>query len=624
MVIDAAATRDEAEQNRQRRRVDGNWDPEVRSILQVLNDKALCGHKEARAPGGTYRSGRLASQEWLRVPPLPRAGWPPDLPITPKVSSNPARKPCVDMRKDFGWLTLVFALAGCNAVLGLNDLKIDQSIDPNLSDGGVVGECTTNQQCIDRFTADAGGTALDDGVVAAVCVRPERKCVPLRSEDCQTITGDFKNDDAIVIGSLFSTVGAQAATNIPRQQSAMLAVEQVNAAGGIPSRDSSSSGRPLVLVSCDESTKLQRAGGHLVNDLHVPAIVGPNTSQDTLDLSGDLTIGKGTVVMTPTAVASSITSLIDDDLTWLMVPSDVQRAKLMIDQIGELETRLKAERGVDVIKLGVAFRDDALGVGTRTSLNDLIINGKSIADSVNLGSNVRIDAYSPTAADQATIVAAQVKFAPDIVVLAGTAEAISKVLVPLEKDWDSSKPRPEYVLIDSTKVPELLDAAVDEGLRKRVRGTGITSAGASAGVFNAFKIDYSLKYAGSSTTISGMGPSYDAAYGIAFALAATSDEPVSGKAVAKGLRKLAGGSTTIDNQSTQIRAAFQQLAGGDEVTAVGTFGPLDWDDDGAVRGGALVMWCIGMAGGKPGYQDSGLTFDIATQKYSGAYAACTP
>ena len=84
-------------------------------------------------------------------------------------------------------------------------------------------------------------------------------------------------------------------------------------------------------MSCDESTNLLRAGGHLVNDLHVPAIVGPNTSQDTLDVSTKVTVPGGTVVMSPTGVASSIAALTDNDLTWLMVPSDVQRAPLMIE-----------------------------------------------------------------------------------------------------------------------------------------------------------------------------------------------------------------------------------------------------------------------------------------------------
>src|SRR5206468_1481011 len=162
-------------------------------------------------------------------------------------------------------------------------------------------------------------------------------------------------------GSLFSTKGAQAATNLPRQQSAMLAVEEVNSIGGVPGATIEKS-RPLVLVSCDESTNLLRAGGHLITELHVPAIVGPNTSQDTLD-----------------------------------------------------------------------------------------VNGKPISDAVNLGQNVKVSPYDPTLPDQSAIVTDYVKFQPDIVVLAGTAEAITKVMVPLEaklpKGDAGAGSRPFYVLI---------------------------------------------------------------------------------------------------------------------------------------------------------------------------------
>ena len=58
-----------------------------------------------------------------------------------------------------------------------------------------------------------------------MCVKATHQCAQLLTKDCTTITGDATNDEAIVIGSLFSTSGAQATTNLARQQSAILAVE---------------------------------------------------------------------------------------------------------------------------------------------------------------------------------------------------------------------------------------------------------------------------------------------------------------------------------------------------------------------------------------------------------------
>ncbi|HEX2874389.1 MAG TPA: hypothetical protein VHP33_24210 [Polyangiaceae bacterium] len=493
-----------------------------------------------------------------------------------------------------------------------------------------VGECTTNQQCTDIATQNAAetgaGGAANDGPVAAVCVQPEGRCETLLSEDCNTITGDYLNDRAIILGSLFSTMGAQAATNIPRQQAAALAIEQINAVGGVPSGKTSADARPLVMVSCDESTNLVRAAEHLVKDLGVPAIVGPNTSQDTLDVSTKVTVPGGTVVITPTAVASSITALGDNDLTWLMVPSDVQRAPLMIAQLGALETKLKEERELTQVKLGIVFRNDALGIGTRTSLNELVLNGKSLTDPVNLGNHVEIDGYSATAADLQTLVTKYLEFKPDIIVLAGTAEAITKVMVPLEAQWVGDV-RPHYVLIDSTKVPELLTATTNnDDLRFRIRGTGITPGPTGkdtpAEAYNGFKIDYDIRYPGGTSTISGMGPAHDAAYAIGLALAATKDKPVSGATIAAGLRMLAGGSTKITTLGTNLLPAFQKLSAGTGITTVGSFGVLDWDANGAVKGGTLEMWCIGGTAAKPAYQSSGLLFDIMSAKESGTYKQC--
>jgi branched-chain amino acid transport system substrate-binding protein len=570
-----------------------------------------------------------------------------------------------------GALALTLSLlAGCNAIVGLDKIQVvdtpaetagdgaggkgnpnggavgDEAKAGGVNEGGTGnsveaqggeagdigtpgGDCTTNEECTDRLSlaasGDAGGPGT--GTVAAVCVKkPTAHCEALLSEDCHTITGDYLNDQAIVVGSLFSTTGTTAATNLPRQQAAALGIEQINAAGGVPAGSTSANARPLVMVSCDEATNLVRAATHLVTDLHVPAIVGPNTSQDTLDVSTKVTVPGGTVVMSPTGVASSIANLIDNDLTWLMVPSDVQRAPLMISQIGALETQLKAERMKSTIKLGIVFRNDALGIGTRTALNDLMLNGASLAAAVNLNNNVQIDPYNGADTDQHAIITKYLTFQPDIIVLAGTAEAITKVMVPLEMQWPMDVDRPMYVLIDSTKVPELLTAVTNnDDLRRRIRGTGITPGPAGKDTpletYTGFQVDFGVRY-GASATISGMGPAHDAAYAIGLALAATRTQEVSGASVAQGLRKLAGGATKLKASGPNVQAAFQKLAAGEKITAVGTFGMLDWDANGAVQGGTLEMWCISGPTTKPAYGSSTLLFDIKTQTKSGAYVQC--
>jgi hypothetical protein len=315
-----------------------------------------------------------------------------------------------------------------------------------------------------------------------------------------------------------------------------------------------------------------------------------------------------------------------------MVPSDVQRAPLMISQINALETQIKGDDTTRTVKLGIIFRQDALGIGTRTALNDLKLNNKTLAAQLN--QTVRIDPYDGAAADQTAIVTAYTTgtggalgFLPDIIVLVGTAEAVTKVMNPIEAAWPTGVTPPQYVLIDSSKVPDLLTSVVTyPTLRTRVRGTGITPGPSGpltpADTFQTFQIDYGVRYNNATSTISGMGPAHDAAYAIGLALAATRTQKVSGASVAQGLRKLAGGPTTLETIGTNVLKAIQHLAAGEKINAVGTFGLLDWDANGAVQGGTLEMWCIGSSGGKAAYGSSGLYFDIKTQMKSGSYVQC--
>ena len=138
----------------------------------------------------------------------------------------------------------------------------------------------------------------------------------------------------------------------------------------------------------------------------------------------------------------------------------------------------------------------------------------------------------------------------------------------------------------------------------------------------SFNVNYQVKF-GVTPSASGMGSSYDATYAIAYAMAATHDLPITGANLSKGLRKLSGGATSIEVGTQKVLAAFQKLVAGESISAVGTFGPLEWDNDGAVLGGVIQMWCIGApSGGSPAYQASGLNFDLKTQKLVGSYKQC--
>lgn len=555
-------------------------------------------------------------------------------------------------------LLLAAPLAGCGLAYGLGDYRID---DPLSSEGGgrdaeaeggeaAPPECTTNAECTTRATAqgplDAGAGydggpvgVLEGGTAPAVCVKPEGRCVRLLTRDCPTVLGDYANDDSILLGTLFTLSGATTGTNTARQQSALLAAEEINSSlggSGIPAAKGSTAARPLAVLSCDESQDLVRVGTHLLRDLHVAGIVGPNTSQDTLDLTTKLVANNDSLIMSPTAVAAGISGLPDKNLTWRNIPSDTPRGKLMIQQLNALEEGLKlnslpAQAGgarPGPLKLGIVYRDDAQGQSNFGAISaDLQWNGAGLSAASN-AAFVKISRYNPAnaAADTAGIVTDFIAARPDVIAVFGTAESVTGFLVPYEKALETAAPagvKPYYMLIDSNKIKELLDGTVAAGvganLRLRLRGVGVTSEAAAAPVLNAFNSAYTARY-GTNPRVSGMGQSYDAMYALALGIAATPDQRPTGAAIAKGLRFLGEGPDVVIGQGN-VRAAFQQLANGTRITVRGTFSEFKWDANGDLAGGVLEMWCVS-AGAPNFFASSGLQFDVATLTASGGYVPC--
>lgn len=510
-------------------------------------------------------------------------------------------------------------------------------------------DCYTNQECTDQLGEPA--LCVETGTMA----EPAASCVKLLSEDCQTLTGDHLDDNAVVIASLFSTTGAQAATNIPRQQSAIMAVEEINesnASGGILMSTMPGDTKKLVMLSCDEIADLPRVATHLISDLRLPAIVGPNLSQDTIDVTlGNPSTGlpssaqSGTLLITPAAVANAIANLPDNGLTFQMVPTDVQRVPLMKAQINALETQLKAARSLTKIRLGIFYRDDALGKGTSDALTTLTINGGTLAAAIGRG-EVRVDSYDPALAAEHPLVATYANtFQPDIIVIVGTAEAVKYFMVPLEAQWPATY-RPYYVTIDSLKVPDLINAVkastASPPLRVRVRGTGVLTPLESVPIFTAFQVQYGQRWKDAMgnpqpATISSMGPSYDAVFAVALAL--VGQQTITGATIAAGLTRLATNPQTcqydgagfiqspcyaITDYSRTLYRNMTQLLANEPVTEIGTFGRLEWDSLGAKASGLIEMWCIDGTGTNPIFASSGLTYDVKTQQTSGAYTQCPP
>jgi ABC-type branched-subunit amino acid transport system substrate-binding protein len=533
-----------------------------------------------------------------------------------------------------GASAFALTLGACQVIGGIDDRRLATEPSPP------PPECLTNQQCIDDATkagpdltgAPEGYTGLVDGKVPAVCVQSAGKCRRLLTPDCPTLSGDFSNDGAIVLGTFLTVSGTLASSNVPRERSAVLAAEEINSAisgGGLPPAAGSTARRPIVVLNCDPSRDPLGTARHLAVDLKVPAVVGPNVAEDIINVTQEVSKDAGMLLMSPTAPPDPITNLVDDGLTWRAVPSDSQRVKLLIDQLNEVEELVRKARKKEIVKLAIPFRNDALGLSVRDAVSGkLIFNGHYISDPQNSPA-VSLDPYplSDTKAQAAIAEKYATKGSIPDVVLVVANEVVPNIVIPFEQKLRASDPTaegPYYVAVDVAKVPAWLMAATKPDVlpefRSRVRGIGLTPDGNSASVFASFNAAYTSRY-GTNPATSAMGPSYDSMYSIAYALAATTHLPVTGKSVAAGLRSIASGDS-IQVGLNQANNALQQLAEGHSIALRGTHSLMEWDSKGDIIGGTVEVWCIRLVESTAVFASSGKSMDVATQTINGSYEQC--
>jgi ABC-type branched-subunit amino acid transport system substrate-binding protein len=533
-------------------------------------------------------------------------------------------------------VTLAFALTslgieGCAVIHDLDAYSIAESkpeVSPSTSSDETTtkidnqdSRCVRHRDCTQLSTR--GGDATSDATTPSVCVRSTGRCAPLVTPECPRIYGDVTNDDAIILGAL---LGGETAL----ERAAVLAAEEIQSrAGGLPPTQADGAVRPLVLLGCDGGDVL-RATRHLVEELHVPAIVGPTTGEAVVDVTQQVSVKGGTLLMTPTAVVSSIANLADEGLTWRAVPSDAQRAKLVIEQMNELETLLRATRSLTTVKLGIVHGTDSLGASARDAISGkLILNGRFINDAANVP-NVSVDAHYPGDALALATIATKyaTRFKPDIVFITA-AEQIPNLLVPLEQALTAGRAeyRPYYVCTEAAKTESLL-AAIDSGvlppdIKRRIRGIGIRPEAGSAPVLAAFTSAFTSRYGAPppASAMAAAAASYDATYAIAYAIAATPGAPLSGASVAQGLRTFGVGDAEMVGAKA-VGEVLRQLSAGRSVALRGTFGPLQWDATGDIAAGNAEVWCVGTSRGAAAFGSSGLTMDVQTQVVGGAFVQC--
>lgn len=498
-----------------------------------------------------------------------------------------------------------FGLIACSSVLGVDDFKVgstttnqsdassgglvDGHTDPSNeagSEGGPLADCTLNADC-----AKGGDNTI--------CRKSDHKCISLVTSDCAHIRGDYKSDDAIIIGSVLPTAGPDETSGLPEQRAIDLAIDDFKGFGNLPAIPGGSGARrPLVLVGCndnsDDDTAIA-AATHLVKTVQVPAIIGAAFSGITLKVANQVTIPNGTFLISPSATSTTLTGLDDNGLVWRTIANDNFQVDADVAFYPEIEKKIRAANGDNPVHVGIAYKGDDYGKGLFAALSTkLSINGAPFLDDANK-SYVSSNNYGDATPDYGGAVTELLKKKPDVVYLFGTTEVITDVLTRIEADAASTKPL--YVISDGGLVGQLkdyLDLKLDakpsdpEELRKRILGT---VPGTTSQIFKAFTSTYAGVYHDGLESTSGVANAYDATYNIAYAIAGAKAATVTGASIRDGFAFLVGGKTVIDMGPGKIGDAFTQLNAGNKIDYNGASGPLEYDSHGDVAAD-IQIWCL--------------------------------
>jgi hypothetical protein len=529
-------------------------------------------------------------------------------------------------------------VVGCSSLLDLGSYSVG-----NADSGAMMGteagadvvvaaqECTTNAECISK---------LGD---FSICRKIDFKCAKLLSPDCPQVLGNWKDDNAVILGSILPIIGPDKSGGIPLLDAIAVGIDDfTSGANGLPPILGGSVRRPIAVVGCSEesddpndSTAPVRTAKHLVEDVKVPAIIGASFSGDTQQ-SAQVTIPAGVLLMSPTATSVAITDLQDNGLVWRTSPSDVIQVKALVALMPQIEsaTRKRLVLGSDVtanpLRVAILNKGDSYGKGLASALQtSLVFNGKPALDNANSSNLKVIDYGDPSAGSidysvpRGQIIDNLSTFAPNVVFLLGTNEVVPEFLVHFEAPtttWPNNA-YPTYLFPDGGLVPELWTAiGTTTDLRKRVFGT---IPGTDNAIFKLFRNRYNAFVKdGTTADVGGTAATYDAFYLLMYAIAAIADKPLTGANINEGLKRLVPPGPESDPGESNINTAFSILASGKNIDYNGASGPLDFD---VVTGEApsdIQIWCIptvdktvnGAAG--PGI-NSGIFYDATKSALSG-------
>lgn len=356
------------------------------------------------------------------------------------------------------------------------------------------------------------------------------------------------------LGALLPETGSLEFLGPPLFAGVDLAVEEINAAGGVGGAEVAMTHKDSNDTSTDTAV---RNAAELI-DQGVSAIIGPASSAVSMTVIDDI-VGSGTLMVSPSNTATTFTAYPDNDLYFRTAPSDVLQGRVL----GEL-VRSDGHDNVGILSL-----DDEYGDGL----------AENVALAVEDGGGTIVDriTYDPQAASFTTEVTQMVTASPDALVLIGFVETLS-VLPELESQGIGPQDIPVY-FVDGNLSNYGED--LPEGFLAGSKGT---LPGSDAGEEFQQRL---LEVNPDLNDFSYAAEAYDAV--MLTALAATSANSFEPEAIASHMVDVSRNGT----ECTSFEECAQLLQDGEDVDYNGASGPITFSPDGDITEASIGIYQYG-------------------------------
>ncbi len=493
---------------------------------------------------------------------------------------------------------------------------VNGSDDDDSTSGGVDTGTTVGVDP-DSTSSTGGDTVGVDCTVNSDCNMDERcgddnTCLSLLSEECTILEypdDEFDRDTVVFLGSIMPTGAPFDELVVPLQNATQLAIEDFNNTTSLPGN------RQIAWVGCQSTagaTVAEDAARHLVDQVGVPAIVGPIFSESVIQVAEQVAVQSDTFVITPTGSAELITGLADENLVWRVTPSDVYQSEGIRDRVVDSAPA----------RLLVLAKDDAYGNGILGSIQaGIVADLPGVEVFVSTYENpASFDTQEELLSSYGAVLGAALAEVPSMaadymgpedhythVLILGTSEA-EALIVSYLGVWAqlySFAPMPRFIVSHGV-VPSMEDIVQNLGVAKGTEALAplrpalfANLEGTSPDIFDpdnfaAFNIRYKIRFM-NEDALTSSSLSYDATLAAMFAMVTVDAEtPLTGSAVASGMASLSDAMGTPVSFSgaglTFIQTARNELAAGSTVDLQGVSGALDWDPDNGELRANILGW----------------------------------